>query len=314
VHLKELALFLTPSNPDSVSVTRREVHRSFTKFLYQSRALFPQSSFESGTLIDMDRHAAIVAIPLDPETATKEPVRTVAVANTLIDAGLSELREATQRLDALGVIETAIHGAFAGSVAVLSSFGAESAVLLHLVSQIDVNTPVLFVDTGRMFPETLAYRDRLQGYLGLTDVRTAGPASDCSIQPGTGKGRPQNDVDGCCFSRKVLPLARALGSFAAVITGRKRFQTKIRATMEVVEVFDGRFRFNPLAPWTPDDLDSYMNSHGLPRHPLAEIGYSSIGCCEPCTHAVGHRSHSRMGRWPGRDKEECGIHTIRGAA
>lgn len=273
-----------------------------------------KSSFESGASIDMDRHAANAVIPLDAETATKEPVRAVAATNTLIDAGLSELREATQGLDALGVIETAIHGAFVGSVAVLSSFGVESAVLLHLVSQIDMNTPVLFVDTGRMFPETLAYRDRLQGYLGLTDVRTTGPASNCSIRPGTGMSRPQYYMDGCCFSRKVLPLARALGSFAAVITGRKRFQTRIRATMEVVEVFDGRFRFNPLAPWTPDDLDSYMNRHGLPRHPLVEIGYSSIGCCEPCTHAVGQRSHSRMGRWSGRDKEECGIHTIRGTA
>ena len=225
------------------------------------------------------------------------------------DSGrLAELQHLAAGRDARGILELALKEAFPARTAVVSSFGAESAVLLHLVAAVDAKAPILFLNTGKLFGETLRYRDRLQDELGLGEIRVIAPhpADRAARDPdGTLWSR---STDACCDFRKVIPLRRALGGFAAQITGRKRFQTGARATMSAVEVFEGRFRFNPLADWSQRDLEVYAAQHSLPAHPLVEDGYPSIGCM-PCTRRVVAGEGYREGRWSGLDKDECGIHT-----
>lgn len=198
-----------------------------------------------------------------------------------------------------------------GRVALIASFGAESAVLLHMVAQVDPSVPVLFLDTGKHFPETLAYRDALAAKLGLTDLRSLTPdPADLAARDAQGE-RWSYDPDGCCDLRKVRPLARALGQFDATISGRKAFQAGTRAALPLVESDPsdtaGRLKINPLRDWGKADLDAYFEAHALPRHPLEAAGYPSIGCA-PCTSAVVEGEDARAGRWRGFAKVECGIH------
>lgn len=207
------------------------------------------------------------------------------------------------------LLETLIAGPLAGRIALVSSFGAESAVLLHMVSRIDPMTPVIFLDTGKLFAETLAYRDALAGRLGLGDIRSVAPdPADLA----------RNDPDGtlwslepdlCCHIRKTEPLDRALNGFDAWITGRKRFHGGRRGALPTLEgdLATGRIKVNPLAPWSEDRLSRYLADHDLPVHPLVNDGYRSIGCV-PCTRAVVPGEDARAGRWSWLDKSECGIH------
>ena len=234
-----------------------------------------------------------------------------SAADPLVKAKLAQLQSSAEGRDAHGILELALKGEFAGRTAMVSSFGSESAVLLHLVAEVDPMTPVLFINTGKLFGETLRYRDRLQDLLGLGDVRSLAPlaAERAAIDPeGTLWSR---NTGACCNVRKVVPLSRALESFDAQVTGRKRFQTRERAVMKTVEHFEGRFRFNPLADWSLADLEAYMDKHNLPRHPLVDDGYPSIGCM-PCTRRVQSGEGYRDGRWSGLDKDECGIHGVDG--
>jgi phosphoadenosine phosphosulfate reductase len=221
-------------------------------------------------------------------------------------ASLSDLLARAAKRDAHGILDLALGGDF-GPTAVVSSFGAESAVLLHMVAAIDPATPILFLNTGKLFGETLRYRDRLQEELGLCDVRSLAPPIDARRALDPHGSLWARDADACCGFRKVAPLAAALKPFAAQVTGRKRFQTSARAGMQPVEWFDGRFRFNPLWQWSESDLKAYAAAHRLPAHPLVADGYPSIGCL-PCTKRVGAGESYRAGRWAGQDKDECGIH------
>jgi phosphoadenosine phosphosulfate reductase len=223
-------------------------------------------------------------------------------------ARLATLQSLAARRDARGILELALREEFAGRTAVVSSFGAESAVLLHLVAQVDPATPILFVNTGKLFGETLRYRDRLQDEFGLTDVRTLGPHPIARAEKDPEGVLWSRDPDACCGFRKVQPLRRALAGFAAQITGRKQFQTRARTRMLPAESFEGRFRFNPLHDWSLADLERYVAEHDLPRHPLVDDGYLSIGCI-PCTRRLQAGESYRDGRWPGLEKDECGIHT-----
>jgi phosphoadenosine phosphosulfate reductase len=233
---------------------------------------------------------------------TDKPVTDPAIA-----ARLADLRAKAKGRDALGILKLALEE-FPKQTAVVSSFGSESVVLLHLMAQADPTTPFLFLNTGKLFGETLRYRDRLQDELGLTDLRNIGPHPDDRAKYDPDGTLWSKSTDACCNFRKVVPLRRALEGFSAQITGRKKFQTSARATMEAVEYFEGRFRFNPLAEWTLADLDAHEAQHSLPRHPLVEDGYPSIGCI-PCTRRVAAGEGYRDGRWAGTDKDECGIHT-----
>ncbi len=196
---------------------------------------------------------------------------------------------------------------FTGRIAIVSSFGAESAVLLHLIATIDPTTPVLFLNTGKLFGETLRYRDRLQEILGLTDLRAIGPHPVDRAHRDPEGNLWSKDPNACCNFRKTIPLARAMEGFDAWITGRKRFQTEDRSDMETIEMVGSRYRINPLAHWSQADLDAYMRDHHLPAHPLVRDGYLSIGCMS-CTSRVEAGEDARSGRWRGQDKTECGIH------
>ena len=204
----------------------------------------------------------------------------------------------------------------AGRIAAVSSFGAESAVLLHLLASIDPAVPVLFLETGKHFPETLAYRDAITTRLGLTNLISLTPDPlALAARDGTGL-RWSYDPDGCCEIRKVQPLAKALAGFDASFTGRKGFQSAARAGLARFELDTtdvlGRLKVNPLADWSSDQIASYFAATGLPAHPLVAQGYPSIGC-SPCTSMVAPGEDARAGRWKGWDKTECGIH-VDGAA
>ena len=192
-------------------------------------------------------------------------------------------------------------------IAVVSSFGAESAALLHLVAAVDKEIPLIFVNTQKMFGDTLAYRDELAERLGFTDLRVYRPDPyDLAARDATGR-RWSYDPDGCCEIRKVAPLRRALSGFDAWISGRKAFQGNSRAALPRFEIDEGKLKLNPLADWDKDRLEAYFEEHKLPRHPLVAQGYPSIGCM-PCTTKVVPGEDERSGRWKGWDKTECGIH------
>jgi phosphoadenosine phosphosulfate reductase len=231
----------------------------------------------------------------------------------LDEAVPSVLPMTARRAEQFGVGETqeflayVIEDLYAGRVALVSSFGADAAVLLHMAAQIDKNFPVIFVDTLQLFPETLAYRDRLVARFRLTNIINVQPDIDQLA-----KEDPENflwaqDPDRCCHIRKVAPLAKAIRAYPARITGRKRFQAKTRTALPVFELKDERMAINPLARWTEADIDAYFVEHDLPRHELFAKGYLSIGCV-PCTSPVKPGEDIRAGRWRGRGKTECGIH------
>ena len=203
-----------------------------------------------------------------------------------------------------------LEGDLAGDVAIVSSFGAESAALLHLVSRIDPTVPVLFLETGKHFPETLAYRDLLAERFGLNLVNIHPDLDELSARDETGL-RWSYDPDGCCELRKVRPLEKALAPYDASFTGRKAFQSSTRANLPRFEIdtsdAQGRLKINPLIDWDADRIAAYFTDHDLPRHPLLERGFASIGC-SPCTRAVKPGEDPRAGRWAGWDKIECGIH------
>ncbi len=220
---------------------------------------------------------------------------------------ISAINDRYEKATAREIIEHAARELFPQRIAVVSSFGAESAVLLHLVASVDPSIPVLFLDTLKLFGETLRYRSRLQHFLGLEDVRVIGPRKrdlDSLDPDGTLSMR---DPDACCDVRKTAPLSRALGGFDCWATGRKRHQTAFRDSMPILEHDGQSYKLNPLAGWTRADVLDYFTAHNLPAHPLSKDGYHSIGCM-PCTSKVVDENDSRSGRWAGQAKTECGIH------
>jgi len=212
-------------------------------------------------------------------------------------------------LDGVAVLRHAITHAFKDKLAVVSSFGSESAVLLAMVAGINKATPVLFIQTGQHFPETLEYRNRLVDRLGLTDVRDIGPSTVDLAYSDPGGELWYYDSDACCALRKVMPLANALKPFDAWVTGRKRHQSKNRADLSYFELADGKVKINPLADWTLEQVEAEITRLDLPRHPLVHRGFRSIGCA-PCTRPVHDGEDARAGRWAGKGKIECGIHEL----
>ena len=198
-------------------------------------------------------------------------------------------------------------GELQGRVAAVSSFGSESAVLLDLVAAVDKDVPVIFINTQKIFGETLAYRDTLAEQLGFTDLRVFRPDPRLLAAKDATSLRWSYDPDGCCDLRKVEPLRRALAPFDAWISGRKGFQGAIRAALPRFELDEGRLKINPLADWSKATIEAAFDAKKLPRHPLEARGYPSVGCV-PCTSQVQPGEDPRAGRWRGWDKTECGIH------
>lgn len=213
---------------------------------------------------------------------------------------------------AIAVLEHALADADTGSVAMVSSFGAESVVLLHMMAVIDRDTPVLFLDTEMLFDETLSYQRTVAAHLGLGDVRVIRASRTKLAAHDPAGGLHRENPDACCNLRKTEPLAHALAPFDAWITGRKRFQSGSRAALAFFEAEgEARIKINPLAHWAREDIADYMVNNRLPRHPLVTRGYASIGCA-PCTTPVAAGEDPRAGRWRGAAKEECGIHFVDG--
>ena len=226
----------------------------------------------------------------------------------LRERGVVALNGMFDELDGLSVLRQAATELLPGDLAIVSSFGADSAVLLHMVAQVDPSLPVYFLETGKHFPETLAYVETLKQHLGLTNV--------CALTPDTrdlARFDPrgvlwETDPDSCCHIRKTEPLDAVVEGFGGWVTGRKRFQTRERGVLPHFELTsDDRIKVNPLAYFSDAEVNAYKAAHGLPEHPLFAKGYKSIGCA-PCTSVVAEGEDPRAGRWRGLDKKECGIH------
>ena len=272
----------------------------------------------AGSCYDLRDKKGLVKATVAYALQNAEVSSAVTEAHTdFIDSGVRTLRSVElsrryQGLTALALLAQLTERDFAGALAFVSSFGADSAVLLHMVSRIDPGLPVLFLETGKLFPETLRYREELCAHLGLTDVRIIRP-----IEQDLARADPDGMLhraapDTCCYVRKTLPLESALEPFAAWITGRKRFQTATRANLPLFEEDSaGRIKVNPLASWERKDLSEYMRRHRLPAHPLVAQSYLSIGCA-PCTSKIAAGEDERAGRWRGTEKDECGIHIVGG--
>lgn len=210
------------------------------------------------------------------------------------------------------VIAAALRTVGRERLAAVSSFGAESAALLEVVADVDPAIPVIFLDTGWLFEETLAYRDTLIATLGLRDVRSIKPLEETLRREDGNRELWFSDPDACCRIRKVEPLARALAPFNAWINGRKRFQGGLRAAIPVVEDDGARLKFNPFANTSREEIEAIYKIAELPRHPLEASGFLSVGCM-PCTSRTSPDEDARAGRWRGRAKTECGIHATKTA-
>ena len=206
------------------------------------------------------------------------------------------------------VIEAALKTVGREKLALVSSFGTESAALLKVMADVDPAISVVFLDTGWLFEETLAYRDTLIATLGLLDVRSVKPLEENLSQGDPDRDLWFSDPDACCRIRKVEPLQRALAPFSAWINGRKRFQGGLRAEMAVVEDDGAKLKFNPFANLEREDIEAIYALAKLPPHPLLASGYLSVGCM-PCSSRTAPGEDARAGRWRGRAKTECGIHT-----
>ena len=224
--------------------------------------------------------------------------------------GSQRARDLSARYESLppqDILRDIIRNEFFGDIALSSSFGADSAVLLHMIAEIDPNFPILFLDTDRHFFQTLQYRDELAAKLGLTNIIVLKANPDEAAAEDAKNTLWKTNPDQCCDLRKVRPLNRAMQAYGAWISGRKRHQSATRANLPIVE-FDGRhYKVNPLAAWNSADIDAYFAAHDLPPHPLVEQGFPSIGCFT-CTKPVEKGADARSGRWSESEKVECGIH------
>ena len=221
-----------------------------------------------------------------------------------------ELNRALRGATPAAVIAAALQAVGREQLALVSSFGAESAALLKVMADVDAAIPVIFLDTGWLFEETLAYRDTLIATLGLRDVRSIKPLEEALSREDPDRELWFSDPDACCRIRKVEPLSRALKPFSAWINGRKRFQGGLRAAIAVVEQDGARLKFNPFANVSRQEIEAIYRDARLPEHPLKAMGYMSVGCM-PCTSRTAVDEDERAGRWRGRPKTECGIHTVK---
>jgi len=221
-----------------------------------------------------------------------------------------ELDRALRQASPAEVLAAALQSVGREHLALVSSFGTESAALLKVMAEVDPAIPVIFLDTGWLFEETLAYRDTLIATLGLRDVRSIRPLEETLSREDPGRELWFSDPDACCRIRKVEPLKRALAPFRAWINGRKRFQGGLRADIPVVEQDGARLKFNPFANVSREQIEAIYRQAKLPPHPLAAKGYLSVGCM-PCTSRTSPDEDARAGRWRGRPKTECGIHTAK---
>jgi len=197
---------------------------------------------------------------------------------------------------------------YGSEVAVSSSFQTQSVPLLHLIAQVCPAMPIIFLDTGFHFPETLTFRDELQERYQL-NIRVVYPSIDKgSLFRQYGEGLYRRDPDLCCYINKVEPMQRIINDYQAWVSGVRRDQTAHRASLNVFEQqANDLLRIHPMLDWTKKEVWRYIDEYQLPQHPLFSQGYSSIGC-EPCTRPIHSEADERSGRWGGTRKTECGLH------
>ncbi len=252
------------------------------------------------------------AKPMQPERATAFRGDLSGDSSDTL-ARVARLNARYEDKDASTIIRAAMDDLGRERLAMVSSFGAESVALLHLVAQTDKSIPVLFLDTQMLFAETLEYQRQVAEMLDLQNMRILrAPEADVAARDPYG-ALHLSDTDACCNLRKTQPLETALTGFSGWISGRKRYQSKSRAGLRAFEIEEatGRVKVNPLLHWGPGEVSAYIDANNLPRHPLVAQGYPSIGCA-PCTSKVAAGEDPRSGRWRGQDKEECGIHFVNG--
>jgi phosphoadenosine phosphosulfate reductase len=236
------------------------------------------------------------------------PLHSLHKPDKLRELGVLALNGMFDEMDGVSVLRQAATELLPGDLAIVSSFGADSSVLLHMVAQVDPSLPVYFLETGKHFPETLAYVETLKRTLGLSNVVALTPDSKDLARFDPRGDLWETDPDSCCHIRKTEPLDAVMEGFGGWVTGRKRFQTKERGVLPHFELTsDDRIKVNPLAYFSDADVNAYKIKHGLPEHPLFAKGYKSIGCA-PCTTVVAEGEDPRAGRWRGLNKKECGIH------
>jgi phosphoadenosine phosphosulfate reductase len=249
--------------------------------------------------------------PFGFRSVGREPYGESAV--TALDTGVMDVAALDARLNEASpadIIRAAVEIVGREKLALVSSFGTESAALLKFAADVDPAIPVVFLDTGWLFEETLAYRNTLIEHLGLTDVRTIHPLTEDVARQDADRELWLTDPDACCHLRKVEPLTRALAPFDAWLNGRKRFQGGDRAAIPVVEIDGARLKFNPLANVTAEELKALYAEAKLPQHPLVASGFASVGCM-PCSSRSAPGEDARAGRWRGKAKTECGIHVAK---
>lgn len=190
-----------------------------------------------------------------------------------------------------------------------SSFQTHSLVMLHIISRIDNSIPVYFINTGYLFPETVAFRDTVAAEFGLKVVDLKPPTTKIMQRDAAGKLLFASDPDYCCYLNKTQPMETVLASHDVWINGIRADQSAVRKAMNVEEKapFDS-IRFHPMLDWTNREIYKYIKEYNLPRHPLEAKGYTSIGC-EPCTRKLDPEMMEREARWFGLNKVECGLHT-----
>lgn len=294
-HLRRTGFDAVELNPGADLASWRRMDQAFD--------VAYQPAVDKAQTIWQRRAAARASTPPPPPAPKTEPKTDLQGLADRLNVQLADA-------DAATILKAALDPALGLKTAAISSFGAESAALLHLIAEEKSDLPVVFLETGQHFFQTLQYRSQLNAKLGLTDVRLVTPDAAEKADLDARDDLWKTDADACCDLRKTRPLARATTGFTALITGRKRYQNAVRADLQPFEVLDGVLRVNPLANWTAETVEDHLVAHDLPRHPLVEQGYLSIGC-HTCTRPVETGEDDRAGRWAGQDKTECGIHVGR---
>tara|TARA_B100000029_G_scaffold79792_1_gene71301 strand:+ start:3805 stop:4503 length:699 start_codon:yes stop_codon:yes gene_type:complete len=227
----------------------------------------------------------------------------------LNNSEFQKLSEKFSKLDSINLLNVMIKKIFSKKIVLTSSFGSESIVILHMISKIDRSTPVIFINTGKLFPETLDYAKKIINLLKLNNILVLKPLNkDLKIKD-PNENLYKKNPDECCKIRKVFPLEKIINNYDAWITGRKRIHGFEREFINKIEKSSTHIKINPLADWSLEKINKYIKKNNLPEHPLISKGYKSIGCFT-CTNKVIYNESIRSGRWKNFKKKECGIHTF----
>jgi phosphoadenosine phosphosulfate reductase len=231
----------------------------------------------------------------------------------LSSSELATLNERFEAANPAGIVRWALEESGLDQVAIASAFQAEGTVVIHLATRIRPDVPILFLETGYQFAETLAFKERLTEQLGLNVVDLVGEYTTDRQAAEFGERLFEREPERCCGLNKVRPMFEALRGLDAWITAVRRDSSPTRAATPIVDQYElepGReiVKVNPMATWSRQQVWAYLREHALPHNPLYDLGYSSIGCA-PCTRLRFAGEPERAGRWAGIAKWECGIHT-----